>query len=166
MRSASHCPDVLPGPLALAHTQLYTFIQYTWTHHSPGGVEWMVHFEIHQERESLWGSYCLTSILKSLKRQNLSKTVHPSLRSDLFNEGLIINTLNALEVKCHLPTSQLPSLNISLFFFFLQKFQLSWHRSIVRELKHPVGLSPFSFVTFWKEISYLFYSYRLQRNWF
>ena len=70
MRSASHCLNVLPAPCHWPpHTHTHT---HTHTHkQSPGGVEWMVHFEIHQERERLWGSYYLTSILKSLKRQIL-----------------------------------------------------------------------------------------------
>lgn len=62
----------------------------------------------------------------------------------------IINKLNVLRVEYHLLTSQLPSLLISHFScFFLQKFQFSGHKSIVRGLKLPVelpaaGLSPFS----------------------
>lgn len=77
MRSASHCLNVLLRPLALAHTQIHTSrhgITHQHTHTGKQGLdgeEWMVHFEIHQEGESPRGSFYLTSILKSLKRQTL-----------------------------------------------------------------------------------------------
>lgn len=113
----------------------------------------MVHFEIHQEGESVKGKPLFDQHIKQLKEADSLEAALPLaalLTSDLLSEGLAlyINRINALKVKCRLFTLQLPLSYSELLIFWTQKY-----------CKRPVELS--SFWVFFRLIFFIYVSKKL-----